>query len=154
LPSIDRVPLTMPLFLAGVFGSAPDPSVAGLIHAIRSRRLKVLLIDDNPAFRKSMTFLLVQKYAADVTDVASGPDAVALLKTGNEFNVIFLDLILPDMNGVQIYEEIRRAGFTCRTVVMSAHPDSKEWESAASLNIELVEKPISEQVLISILSEL
>lgn len=154
LPSTTPTLGTPLLFVAGRFQSTPDPGLTKLIEAIRGRSLRILLIDDNPGFRKSMVFLLAQKYGADVIDAASGPEGLALLKTGAEFDVIIIDLMMPAMDGVQTYHEIRRAGIVCRIVLMSAHPESSQWEQAVGLHLELVEKPISEQALISILSEL
>lgn len=124
------------------------------VDTIRNRRLRVLLIDDTDRFRESMTFILTEKYGAVVTEVKSGRDAVALLKAGNAFNVIFLDLIMPDMNGIETFEELRQAGVACRMIMMSAHPDSKEWEKAEELGMELIEKPFEPAALTAILSEL
>lgn len=155
MPSTVEVPCILLMFLAsGTFAGAGWSTSRKLIEALRNRRLRVLLIDDTDNFRESMAFILTEKYGAVVTDVNSGQEAMRLLRAGTAFNIVFLDLIMPDMNGLETYDELRKLGVACRVVMMSAHPDSKEWEEAESLGIELIEKPIGEGTLISILREL
>jgi len=151
LTSIEQVPLSLAKW---PFIDSGDLNYPEHVDTIRSRQLKVLLIDDTDEFRESMTDLLTEKYGAAVTDVDSGSEAVALLKAGKEFNVIFLDLIMPGMNAVETYKALQQAGLSCRVIVMSAHPDSPVWQEAEELGMELIEKPIEQAALITILSEL
>jgi DNA-binding NtrC family response regulator len=122
------------------------------ITSIRNRHLKILLIDDRDTFRESMIFRLTEKYDAEVSDVDSGREAIKLLKAGDEFDIILLDIMMPDMDGIETYKELRKADATCRVVMMSAHPDSEKWKEAEKLNVELVQKPIPNDALTSILS--
>lgn len=144
-----------PLFLApAIFAGGTGAGRQKLIEEIRSRRLRVLVIDDTRVFRESMVYLLAEVFGAEATDARSGRDAIDLVRTGKDFNIIFLDLLMPDMNGLKTYEEIRQAGAACPVVLMSAHPDSEEWNEAESRDLELIEKPIAPEVLTSILREL
>ena len=150
--STDQMTCIVLLFLAATLTLSGGSTSRKLIESIRSRRLRILVIDDTDQFRESMIFVLTEIFGAVVTAVNSGRDAVELLRAGNAFNVIFLDLIMPNMNGLRTYEELGKVGAACRVLVMSAHPDSKEWEEAESLGVELIEKPIPEEALIAILS--
>jgi DNA-binding NtrC family response regulator len=143
------------LFLAanesGRIGIAADRKIT---EAIRNRRLKMLIIDDTARFRDSMTFLLTRKYGGEVTAVESGRAGIELVQAGIIFNVIFLDLKMPDMDGLETHAELRHIDVACRIVIMSAHRDSQEWKIAEDLDLELVEKPIPDEKLVSILLEL
>jgi len=101
-----------------------------------------------------MALLLASKYGAIVASAESGLKGIEALKAGSTFDVIFLDLRMSEMDGLQTFYELRRQGVTSRIVLMSAHGRGPEWNEALKLNVELFEKPILEETLISILSQL
>lgn len=143
------------LFLpTGDFSGGIGATRGDLIEQIRRRLLKVLLVDDNREFRESLVYLLNEIFDAETFEVKSGPEAVELIKTGLACNIIFLDLVMPDQDGLITYDEMRKAGALCPIILMSAHPDSKTWKEAESRGLELIEKPIYPEVLTTILSEL
>jgi CheY-like chemotaxis protein len=143
------------LFLAASYSDQNNEQIdRQVIEAIRNRRLQVLLIDDTAKFRVSMARLLTKKYGAVVTSVDSGCSGIDLVKAGHIFNVIFLDLKMPDIDGLETHHELRQVDVACRIVIMSAHRGCPEWQKAEELNLELVDKPIPDKTLISILGEL
>jgi CheY-like chemotaxis protein len=115
-----------------------------MIKIIRNKRLRILIIDDEQQFRKSMSFKLKRKYGAQIQDVESGLEAIKNLKVGNSYDVIFLDIRMPKMNGIETYYELRKRIFKCKFVMMSAYPGSKEWKIAEDLDVELIAKPLSD----------
>jgi len=117
------------------------------LDAIRKRHLRILLIDDEDRFRKAMRFNLSQKYGAEVTDVDSGKDAIGLLKAGDQFDLIFIDLMMPGMSGTETYTELRKIDSSCAVVLMSSYSESYEWAAAKELAVRLVSKPILGQTL-------
>lgn len=118
---------------------------------IKDKHIRILFIDDEDRFRRAMSLNLEVKYGAGVVSVSSGPEAVETLKAGNSFDIIFLDIMMPDVGGVETYNLMRDVDPNCRIVMMSAYSDSEEWEKAKQLHVELIEKPISEEVLSKIL---
>jgi CheY-like chemotaxis protein len=122
------------------------------LDAIRSRHLKILLVDDEERFRKAMRFNLSVKYGAEVTDVGGGKDAIGLLKAGAHFDLIFIDLIMPGMSGTETYAELRKVDSTCAVVLMSSYSNSEEWTAAKELSVRLVSKPILGKMLTEVLA--
>jgi CheY-like chemotaxis protein len=121
---------------------------------IRSRQLRVLVTDNESEFRESMVYLLTEIFEAKASEAKSGREAVELVKDGEAFNIIFLDLIMPRMDGLITYDELRKAGASCPIVIMSAHRDSSQWKEAESRGLELLDKPIYVETLTTILSDL
>jgi CheY-like chemotaxis protein len=78
---------------------APPPSPAPAEPA----RHRVLVIDDEPLVRGVLAKLLADTHA--VTPCASGPDGLALLATAR-FDVILCDVMMPGMNGRDVYRRI------------------------------------------------
>jgi len=121
------------------------------LAAIRKRHLRILIIDNENRFRKAMSFNLSQKYDAKVMDVDSGQDAIGLLKSGSQFDLIFIDLTMPGMNGAETYAELRKIDSGCPVVLMSSYPDSEEWMAAKELPVRVVQKPFFGQMLTEML---
>jgi len=72
----------------------------------RARMPSVLLIDDSPFFRNMLTPVL-QAAGYDVTAAAAAHEALALLKSGQRFDVVVTDIELPDMTGFDFAEAVR-----------------------------------------------
>ncbi len=68
--------------------------------------VKVLIVDDNVINRKVARGFL-KSYAFDLTEAESGPEAVELV-AANRYDIIFMDHMMPDMDGVEAAEIIRR----------------------------------------------
>lgn len=68
---------------------------------------KILVIDDDPTYVEFLTELLTaEKY--EVSGAMSGLDALKIIKR-NRFDLIILDLIMPDVDGFQVCREIRES---------------------------------------------
>jgi signal transduction histidine kinase/CheY-like chemotaxis protein len=72
----------------------PDPTPA-------SRRGRILVIDDEPLIGKTLSRALGDEN--DVVAVTSGADALALIDRGERFDVVFCDLMMPEMSGMDFY---------------------------------------------------
>ncbi len=74
-----------------------------------TRRGRVLIVDDEPAVARALRTGLGDDH--DVVIAASGREALALLlgdeSDGAEFDVILCDLMMPDLDGAELYEQLR-----------------------------------------------
>src|SRR6187402_1852464 len=67
---------------------------------------KILIVDDSPDSRLIMRRTL-DAHGYETEEAATGEDAMRFLATsGAEFELVLLDLILPDMHGLQILDAI------------------------------------------------
>jgi CheY-like chemotaxis protein len=65
---------------------------------------RVLVIDDEPAVGRTIRRLLGEAY--DVTELSSGRAAIDLLAGGDEFDVIFCDLSMPVVSGMEVFRTV------------------------------------------------
>jgi PAS domain S-box-containing protein len=80
------------------------------------RRGRVLVIDDEPLVARVVTRAL--KDAHEVIGLERATEAVDLLRSGQRFDVILCDLMMPQMSGVDFYHEIaQQAPDQARVVV-------------------------------------
>jgi signal transduction histidine kinase/DNA-binding response OmpR family regulator len=104
---------------AGVW-TGPKRRVAR--HAVDMHDLNTLVVDDNDTNRLILREMLTG-WRARVTEAAGGEEALARLRraqeAGDPFQLILLDCRMPDMDGFQVAEVIKRnQGLTSATIMM------------------------------------
>lgn len=87
-----------------------DPSVRGFARentlAVVSSKKRILVVDDEPInIQVLINILTMQGYT--VTTALSGKDALEKLDTDPSFDLILLDLMMPNMSGYEVCEKIR-----------------------------------------------
>ena len=83
--------------------------------------LRVLVVDDEPAIRRFLrASLTAEGYV--VSEAEDGDDTLKLLRR-NSFDVVLLDLGLPNMTGFDVIARARDAGLSVPIVVLSSRND-------------------------------
>ncbi len=101
---------------------------------------KVLVVDDDSlirwALQRELAFL-----ALPARFVGNAREALAELRDGR-YDLVFLDINLPDGNGVEILDEIRRISPDAGVVIMSADATEENRRRAIDAGvIQFIEKP-------------
>ena len=91
--------------------------------------LWVLLVDDNAEFLTSAVRLLGLLPKSELYCVGSGEEAIAELARFNP-HVVFLNDILPDMDGLKMAQKVKQGLRPPRVVILSSSGDPK-YQSAA-----------------------
>jgi len=85
-----------------------------------SARAKVLIVDDEPSFCKVIhTILRGDDY--EVCSVGCGNEALGLIDTSPAFDVVLLDLNLPDMNGFKVMGHLSKQTPDTLVVIMTGY---------------------------------
>jgi CheY-like chemotaxis protein len=66
------------------------------------RKLRVLLVDDDPLVVASTTGMLEELGHDSIHTAASGDEALAVLRQGGDFDLLLTDYMMPGMSGVQL----------------------------------------------------
>lgn len=75
------------------------------LEPFTTKNCKVLVVDDNMINRKVARSLL-QTYDLEITEAESGMEAIQFVK-GTLFDIIFMDHMMPGMDGIEAVEHIR-----------------------------------------------
>jgi PAS domain S-box-containing protein len=88
---------------------APAPAARAYPQGIQPRLegKRALIVDDNPTNRRILS-LQTQAWGMLPHETGSPAEALEWLRRGDPFDVAFLDLQMPDMDGVELATEIRR----------------------------------------------
>ena len=90
--------------------------------------MRILLVDDHAEIRRALGALL----SASIGEAGAATDAMAAVGTGS-WDLVLLDLSLPDRNGIEALRELRRLHPALPVLVMSFHAES---EYAAAVRAE------------------
>ncbi|WP_237058739.1 response regulator [Microbulbifer sediminum] len=109
---------------------------------------RVLAVDDHEANRHLVGELL-RALGIDVTVAASGEQAISLCER-ESFDMIFMDIQMPGMNGIEATQKIRAAETDARVpiIALTAHAGAEEKARLLSAGLDdYLSKPVSEAQL-------
>ena len=102
----------------------------------------ILVVDDDLGFRETFNWAL-RAYGYQVTTAASGAKAI-LLARSSHFDLMLVDLRLPDMSGMNVIRSMRSDGSEVPFVLVSAFlTDPITTEAKALGAIGVWDKPLS-----------
>ena len=108
---------------------------------------RVLLVDDEPSIRRAYARLLDQA-GFEVVTAESG--AVALEQIARaSFDALLTDIMMPDMNGCELVEQVRKTGSRIPVVLMTGAPSVESAVLAVNTGaIAYLTKPVPSSQLI------
>lgn len=143
---------------ARVLAEQPETPVKELhqVSSFVAEDYRVLVVDDNLINRKVITGFL-KKYKFDLTEAASGPDAISLVKE-KKFDLIFMDHMMPGMDGVEAMDIIRREcgenGAKAVIIALTANAMEGVREKLLTLGFQdFIAKPIDKELLNEVLAK-
>ena len=86
----------------------------------------VLVVDDDPTQRRLLQAVLERDGYA-VVHAVNGGEAIDRMTKGGGADVILLDMIMPEMSGMECLAEMRSAGVTTPVIVLTANGASTPW---------------------------
>jgi CheY-like chemotaxis protein len=112
----------------------------------------ILVIDDEPSIRKS--FLTALEDTAYIVETAeSGEVGIERLER-RKYDLIFLDLNMPGLNGVETLRELREIDKDVPIYIVTAFHaafiDRLKGAVADKINFELLKKPLNSDQIVSI----
>jgi two-component system response regulator AtoC len=79
---------------------------------------KILVVDDEPSIRKYLQTLL-EVDGFDVETVSSGKDALERVNKGDRPDFIILDVLMPEMNGIETLKELMQIDRSLNVIMLS-----------------------------------
>jgi len=120
----------------------------------RPHKARILLAEDNPVNQK-LASMMLKKAGHQVEVAANGKEAVAKFTTSPEsFDLIFMDIQMPEMDGLEATKTIRDKGFNIPIIAMTAHA-TKEFKKKCYLvgMNDYTAKPIKKAIILEKLQQ-
>ena len=80
----------------------------------------ILVVEDNPVNQKLIVIFL-EKAGFNVTVAGNGKEALDIIESGKTFNIIFMDIHMPVMDGVTATKHIRQMGIKTPIIALTAN---------------------------------
>jgi excisionase family DNA binding protein/PAS domain S-box-containing protein len=138
---------------------APEATIAENASAARDTpsdrpRGRVLIVDDDRLVANALSRGLSRDH--DISIASGGAEALARLSSGVSFDVILYDLMMPDLNGIDLFHELRgRAPDIAERIIFitggAFTPRARQF--LESVSNRCLEKPIDMRALAAIVRE-
>ena len=115
---------------------------------------KILLVDDNELNIKVAKRLL-KNYNLDIEDVTSGQACIDKIKTGNKYDLILLDDMMPKMSGKEVIKILKsEPDFKIPVIMLTANALTGMKEEYLNLGFDgYLAKPIDRKEMLKILKK-
>jgi diguanylate cyclase (GGDEF)-like protein/PAS domain S-box-containing protein len=136
-----------------VTGQVPAEGIAGPPPATGAdAALRVLVVDDRPELRDSLQALLDGEGGWRTELAAGGREALDRLEEHGA-DIVLLDLIMPDLSGLEVIDRIAEAGIDTRIIVVSGEPTFEHVQRALTRGaVDFIRKPYEPGELLSTLA--
>ncbi|HEX3757516.1 MAG TPA: two-component regulator propeller domain-containing protein [Kofleriaceae bacterium] len=142
------VRVVLPPHVAPTPAPASAPAAGADAAGPGSHRHRVLLVDDDPQVAATMERLLRRDH--DISIALCGRDALDLIDRGARFDAIVSDVMMPNMTGIELLEELRRIA-PCqaqRLIFLSGGAfTAQARERLDALGVPQLEKPVTAKEL-------
>ncbi len=115
------------------------------------KKRKILIVEDEAVVRESVRDWLAED-GYDVECVETGEEALERIKA-EEFGIVVLDLRLPGIDGLQVFEQAKELKPETKGVIITAYPSKETLEKAKGLGLlEYLPKPFKVEDLEKIIN--
>ena len=145
------IPLTDPASLREAYQRTSKVRQAPVVSAARS---SILVVDDDDRILRSYPRILQGRF--DVIAAADGQEAIDLLASGSNPDVILTDLAMPGVDGRELYAWLveNRPELARRTIFVTGGPTTERHaEFLSRVKNPVYEKPIRAEALVAVILE-
>ena len=102
----------------------------------------ILIVDDDDSVAFTLESVLERLPNAEITVATSGKEALALFSQKN-FDLVFTDYKMPNMNGLELTKAIRAINPTAMVIIITAHSNLSLQAEASNLEVHrYLKKPL------------
>lgn len=94
---------------------------------------KILFVDDEADFLEVMG-MRIEGWGYEIIKAVNGKQAIDAVMAKNP-DIVILDYLMPQMNGVEVLKEIRKVNLGIPVIMLTAHPDKQSVKRVEKLGI-------------------
>lgn len=113
---------------------------------------RLLIVDDDLSLRASMRLILKHR-GYDVSLACGGSEAIELIRE-KDFPLILMDIRMPGMSGLEVFEQLKKEGVFSKVVFISAYAVDDDLVRALDAGaVEVLRKPVDIDRLLMLVDE-
>ncbi|MCX7956338.1 MAG: response regulator [Endomicrobia bacterium] len=114
---------------------------------------KILIVDDDDSLRETFRILL-SKVGYDINVAKNGSEAIEKVKS-DRYDLVFLDIKMPDINGVDVFKEIKKISSETIVFFISAYPKEEIIEEDVTKEVfGFIQKPFDIDKILKIINNI
>lgn len=86
---------------------------------------KVLVIDDDDGVRSFLQNFLKAKGYTNILAESTGEGGLRVVEEEDDIKLVLLDVVLPDMNGIDVLRKIKGANKEIKVIMVTGHPEEE-----------------------------
>lgn len=106
--------------------------------------MRILVLDDDPILTMVLSDHLAER-GHSVVPAYNGRLGVIFCEQ-KQFDLVVVDLVLPEMNGIDVLERLRQKDRNARAIIITGFPELLEEEAARLVGLDVeavIEKPFA-----------
>ncbi|MCW8331889.1 response regulator [Photobacterium sp. SDRW27] len=108
---------------------------------------KLLIVDDSAFSRRMIHRAIPEQWNVDIAEADGGCNALAMCKVSS-FGYVFLDLTMPDMDGIEVLRHLKEMSYPAKVYVISADIQQEVQKEARELGaVAFIPKPVTAEEL-------
>lgn len=98
--------------------------------------LKILHVDDHTLFADGLAYVLRNsELACEIQTASNSQDVFSALEQSTDYDLLLIDLIMPDVDGLDLIREINRRKILLPIAIMSACEDAWKIKQAVAMGV-------------------
>lgn len=110
---------------------------------------KILIVDDSEMNREILTDMLGEEY--EILEACNGKEAISVMnKQNTEISLVLLDMVMPEMNGIEVLDVMRKNSWLSDTpvIMISAEDSDTVIHKAYELGVtEFIRRPFDQLIV-------
>ncbi|KFZ24949.1 hypothetical protein V502_00584 [Pseudogymnoascus sp. VKM F-4520 (FW-2644)] len=156
------VGLSQPFFASAASGDGATDDQLAILNRVATKpgsgKIRVLVAEDNLVNQEVVLRMLKLEDIYDVTVAKDGQEAYekvkASMEEGLEFNLIFMDIQMPNLDGLQSTRLIRQMGYSAPIVALTAFSEESNVQECMDSGMDMfLSKPIRRPALKQVLKK-
>jgi DNA-binding NarL/FixJ family response regulator len=87
--------------------------------------IKILVVDDHAVVRAGVQYFIADIPEMEIAgEAANAQEAIRLIRS-EEYDIVLLDIAMPDKSGVEVLKQIKREKPLLPVLILSMHPESR-----------------------------
>lgn len=122
-----------------------------VVEPYKIKNIKVLIAEDDEVSKEYLK-LILSKYTREIIYAGTGNEAIEACKTNPDLDLIFMDIRMPDLNGFQATEEIRKINNNVIIIMQTAYAFSDDREKSLNAGCnDYISKPFDKDIIIGLI---
>jgi CheY-like chemotaxis protein len=139
---------TFKLYLP-VIDAAPAKENASESSSYLTEGTETILLAEDDVTLRSLSESVLREHGYKVIAAENGEEAInRFIENKDEIHLLLLDMIMPEKNGKEAYDEIKRIRPDIKVLFVSGHADLEQNGGVLSDGLDFMSKPISPILLL------